>query len=128
MIFSHPDIQAFVKRALLLHSRRDPKGSQSKRLTVDDLVNRRTTAGDRCTFELRVGDFEIFVDANATIGSTCSGSVGDTDPDSENNNGHALHSVLADAGGQIALPPPTPPHTHTHTSWVPISEPMKYEV
>ena len=44
------------------------------------------------------GPIFVFIDANATIGSTCSESVGDADPDTESNNGHALHSVLAEFG------------------------------
>ena len=44
------------------------------------------------------GPIFVFVDANATIGSLCSDAVGNTDPDGENQNGHALHSVLAEFG------------------------------
>ena len=62
MKFSHPDIHAFVERALPLHSRRNAAGSQSKRLTGDDLVNHHKEAGDIGTFESRAGDFEIVVD------------------------------------------------------------------
>ena len=65
----HPDIQAFVKRALPMYSRRHKDGSQSRRPTVDDLVKHHTEAGDPYTFESRVGNFEIVVDGVTFVAS-----------------------------------------------------------
>ena len=69
MKFSHPDLQALIKGAIPLRSRRDPAGAQSKRVSVDDLVKRRADAGDLCTFDSREGSFEIVVDGVTFLAS-----------------------------------------------------------
>ena len=69
MKFSLPDLQALIKGAIPLRSRRDPAGAQSKRVSVDDLVKHRADAGDLCTFDSREGSFEIVVDGVTFLAS-----------------------------------------------------------